>query len=98
MIPSLLSLLFSLINPMVLEWLKSKPWFPLIEKGRPFLNAVMAALAAAGNVVSVSWAWEAATGTLTIRGLIADDIVRLGATFLLSWLLQELTYRFGVKK
>lgn len=95
---SLLSLFFSLLTPVVLEYLKSQPWAPFIEAHRPKLNAVVAAIVAVGQTIGVSFAFDATAGTLVIGGLVLSDIARIGATAALAWIVQELTYRVAVKK
>ncbi len=96
MIETIISLFFATITPAIFQWLKTQPWMPLIERGRPAINAVVAALVAAGNVMGVSYVF--ADGTLTITGLVIDDMVRLLVTFALAWITQEGIYRFGIKK
>lgn len=95
MFETIVSLFFSVITPAIMQWLKTNPWVPFINRGRPVFNTIFAALIAAGNVVGVTFLFS--DGTLTISGLEIAEMARLGATFVLTWAAQELVYRVKVK-
>lgn len=95
--PALLSLVLSALTPFVLEWLKDKPWAPFVQRYRADLNRVTAAIVAAGNAVGVAFAYDAATGTLTITGLDLTQILTIGVTALLAFITQEIVYRKAVQ-
>lgn len=98
MIASVLSLLLSLVTPVLLEWLKREPWMPVIQPHQPKINAVVAAVVAVSQVVGISFAFDATAGTLTIGGLVLSDMARIGVTALLAWVFQEVTYRTRVRQ
>lgn len=62
----------------LLEWLKHKPWFPLMQDKSAQLNRAMAMLAAFITAIGVHWVsdWQAANGvlTITISGLTWANI------------------------
>ena len=97
MVASMVTLLISLVTPLIMEYLKTKPWAPFLQQHAPTMNRVVAVLVSIGNTVGVSAAYDAVTGTLTITGLILDDIARIGVTALLAFLTQEVVYRTQVK-
>lgn len=91
----LLMLLVSAVTPWVLERLKSARWFPFMHPVAPVLNRltpiVLAALVASG----ITYSFDG--GTLTISGLLPDQIVR----GLLLWLVgagtQHLAYQRAIR-
>lgn len=93
---SILSLIFSLFTPVILEYLKSKPWAPFINANTPRLNAIFAFIVAAGASIGLTFQFNA--DTLTIGGLNLERIAVTGATALLAWLTQEIVYRLAVRK
>lgn len=95
MIETIISMAISVITPAIMQWLKSEPWMPLIARGRPAINAIVAALVAVGNVVGVSYAFS--DGTLTVTGLDIMQMAQMGVTFVLAWITQEVVYRTKVK-
>lgn len=98
MIASVVSLLLSLVMPVLMEWLKKEPWFPLLQLHAKTLNRVIAVLVAIGQTIGISFAFDATAGTLTIGGLVLSDIARIGVTALLAFITQELAYRGLVRK
>ena len=72
----LLMFIVSAVTPWLLEQLTSWRRFPLMHPYAPVLNRltpiVLAGLVAAGITVS----FDEVNGVLTIKGLIAEDIVR----------------------
>lgn len=98
MIASVVSLLIALVTPVILEWLKTQPWMPLINQATPTLNRITAVLVAVGQVVGVSFAFDADAGTLVIAGLSLGNIARMGVTALMAWITQEIVYRRAVNR
>lgn len=94
---SVLSLIFAFLTPAILEWLKTKPWLPLINRNTATLNAVFSAVVAVGQAVGLTFAFNQDTGVLTIGGLELTRMAVTTVTAGLAWLLQELTYRASVK-
>ncbi len=98
MIASLVSMVFAVLTPAVLQYLKPQPWAPFIQHHAPTLNRITAIVIAIGQVAGVSFAFDATSGTLTIGGLVLSDMARIAATTILAFIAQELTYRLGVKQ
>jgi hypothetical protein len=98
MIASLVSLLLSLVSPVVLEWMKKSPWLPFITANTKTLNRLVAVAIAVGQTIGISFAFDATAGTLTIAGLVLSDMARIGWTALLAFVTQELAYRGLVRK
>lgn len=89
---SIVSIVIGLLTPFVLEWLKREPWVPILQLHGGWINAVLAAAVAVGQVVGVSFAFDEAAHTLTVSGLDWLSVATLGATFGLTWLGQQLVY------
>jgi len=98
MIASVVSLLLSLVTPVIMEYLKKEPWFPFLQLHAKTLNRVFAVVVAIAQTVGISVAFDATAGTLTIAGLVLSDIARIGVTALLAFITQELAYRGLVRK
>lgn len=70
----LLMLVVSAVTPWLLERLKHVRWFPLMQPIAPVLNRVTPAALAALVASGISYSFDG--GTLTISGLVPDQIVR----------------------
>lgn len=69
-------LVVSSLTPKLLELLKQRAWFPLMDVSAPVLNRVTPLAVALLTATGVTWQFDDATGTLTLSGLVASDIVR----------------------
>ena len=91
----LLMLVISSLTPWVMERLKFQRWFPLMHPIAPVLNRVtpivLAGLVAAGVTV------EFDHGTLSVSGLVPDQIVRGVMLWVTGYVVQEFSYRRAIK-
>lgn len=94
---SLISLVLALGQPVVLEWLKDRPWVPFITRYTPVWNRITALVVTASNVVGVSYAFDATAGTFTVTGLDIDNIVRMAVTLAFAWIANQAVYAKAVK-
>jgi len=84
-----LGLLFS----GLLQWLKSRPWLPLINQHSGKLNHAILLTTSAFGALGVHAAWSGTTHSLTITGL---DLVAIAAGAWLwakQWTVQFLVHR-----
>jgi len=83
------------LTPALLEWLKSKAWFPFMARFAPVLNRitpmVVAAIMAAGVTV------QFADGVLSISGLVPDQMIRGVLLAVFGAVTQHVNYRVFVR-
>ena len=89
----LVGLLVSAIAPKLLERLKPARWAPFIKPYAPRLNRLTAIAVATLTTLGVTVDFDAAAGELTVGGLQAESVLRLGLTWILNFTLQETVYR-----
>ena len=82
----------------VLEYLKKASWFPgLSETSLRWVKIAWAWLIAAGSALAVSFTFDPTLGQLTVNGLTWRNVSGGLTAFILSLLVQKLTYRVAVK-
>ena len=91
--PSVITMIFSLITPLILQWVKSSPWVPFINNNSGTINRIISIITALGNTVGVSFAYDGAAKTLLISGWDLTNVLVLGITALMAWIVQQLLYR-----
>lgn len=96
MIPSALSIVVAILTPALIQYCKSQPWVPFFRHHAPRLNAIGAAVVAVAQSVGIAIAFSG--DTLTVSGLNAVANATMGATALLAWLVQELSYRLTIRR
>jgi hypothetical protein len=75
-----------------LQWLKKASWFPLLtERSGRYLKVALSAVVAAGSALAISVAWDPA-GVLTISGLTVGNLWAGLQAFLVSFLVQHISY------
>lgn len=87
------ALVVSAVVPKLLELLKSKRWAPFIQPYAPVLNTVTAGVVALVTALGVTVDFDAAAGVLTVSGLLPDQLLMTGVTWLVNWAVQEIVYR-----
>jgi hypothetical protein len=87
-----IGLVISAFVPKILELLKSKRWAPFIQPYAPMLNRCTGAVVALLTTVGVTIDFDAVAGVLTVGGLLPDQILLTGITWLMNWGVQELVY------
>lgn len=98
MVGSVVSVLLGLVMPVVIEYLKREPWVPFFKLHGGWINGVLAAVLAAGQVVGVQVAFDAVGHTLQISGLDMVSMSTMAVTAFVAWLTQQLTYVGVVKR
>lgn len=91
--PTVITMLFSLVTPLIIQWVKSNPWIPFINENTGTINRILSILTAIGNTVGVSFVYDAEAKTMLVRGFDFNNIVVLAVTAFLAWLVQQLMYR-----
>ncbi len=81
----------------VIQILKTSnhPWLAWITKDTPWVTRIVAAVAAAGTAVGLSWTYTG--GTLTITGIGLVSIVTAIWKVVQTYLLQHVWYRAAFK-
>lgn len=90
---TLVGLLVSAFVPKILELLKSQRWAPFIAHLSPRLNRLTAIAIATLTTLGVTVDFDAATGVLTVGGLLPHQILSFGLSWLLNFAVQEAVYR-----
>lgn len=90
---SVVQVIVAYVASFVLEWLKKVPWFPVIsEQSTKIWKVIVSAVIAACSALAITYAWEPATGTLTLTGLTLSNIGNGLLAFLLSFIAQHIAY------
>jgi hypothetical protein len=91
--PTIIGLAISALVPKLLELLKSQRWAPFINHYSPWVNRTTAVAIAFVTAVGVTVDFDSTAGVLTVGGLLPDQILRIGLTWLLNFAVQEGIYR-----
>lgn len=84
------------VSSLVMQWLKGKAWFPLLDYDTGKLNAIIASIVAAASGAGIYFSFNRTAGVLTIGGLHGSAIIGAVLHGLLQYLLQHLCYRIAV--
>lgn len=90
---TVVGLVISALVPKLLELLKSNRFAPFINHYSPWVNRTTAIAIAFLTALGVTIDFDSAAGVLTIGGLLPEQMLRLGLTWLLNFGVQELVYR-----
>ncbi len=80
--------------PFVLQWLKSKPWFPLLNFNSNRLNHISCAgfsLAASSTIL-----FTFSGGILTVAGLSPANIAHFAYSWWVMWAMNHLVYKAAI--
>lgn len=92
------SLIWAFFSSSALEWLKRHPSLTLISERTAFgVQRVMGILLATATAIGVHWTYDSTAGVLTITGLLLPSMWQMGSEAIRQFVLQELTYRVGIK-
>jgi hypothetical protein len=81
----------------LLEWLKTKTWFPFVNVNTSTLNRITAILAALISAAGIHWAYDAAVGQLVISGLKSELIYNSLSAAFIQYAFQQFLYKTTVK-
>jgi hypothetical protein len=86
-------LTLALIVPYILQWLKAQKWFPLITMAGGRINAIVAAVVAAGAGLGIAISFNDQTGILTVSGLTWMSLWPAIQHAVLQFMMQHAAYR-----
>ena len=92
---AILVFVVSNVTPALLEWLKTKAWFPFMHRVAPVLNRVTPLAVAALVASGVTYTLEG--GTLTVSGLVPDAMLRGMLLALVGAVTQQINYKLFVR-
>ncbi len=91
----LLLIVISSVTPWILERLKFQRWFPLMQPVAPVLNRITPIVLAGLVAVGVTVQFD--KGTLSVSGLMPDEIIRGLLLWVTGYVVQEVSYRRAIK-
>ena len=91
-------LAFAYVASTFMEWLKHKPWFPLLDKEAAILNRLVALAVSFIVAVGIHWTFDAAQGQLVITGLTWGGIAHSVVAWVQQYAFQQGSYKLLVKK
>lgn len=77
----------------VIQWLKSKPWFPLVGYDTEKLNSIVTTVVAFLAGVGIFVTFDKVAGVLTISGLTPANLYHALSHFAAQWAAQKIMYR-----
>lgn len=93
---AILMFLVSNLTPALLEWLKTKAWFPFMARWAPVANRITPLVVAALVASGVTYQFH--DGTLSISGLVPDQMLRGLLLAIGGAITQHVNYRLFVNK
>lgn len=82
----------------LIEWLKSKQWFPFLTADTKTLNRLISAVTAFVAAVGIGFNYDAGAGQLVITGLTWSTILIGGWEWAKQFVLQQVLYDSVVQK
>lgn len=90
----LIGLVISSIVPKLLEFLKAKRWAVFIQfYDARLLNRITAIAVSFITAIGVTVNFDPTAGVLTVGGLLPEQILQFGLTWIMNFALQEAVYR-----
>lgn len=86
----------AIMTAYVLEWLKSKPWFPFANCDTAWMNRITAALCALGTALAIHITFNSVDGTLLVTGLRAQSIIHGLWAAAQQYALQHFVYKTAI--
>ena len=83
----------ALIVPYILQWLKSRSWFPILTMAGGKMNAIVAAAVAIAGGVGIAFTFNDQTGILTVSGLTWTSIWPGLQHAVMQFMMQHAAYR-----
>ena len=84
----------AIITAFGLQWLKSRPWFPLLNFNTDRLNQAVSTAVAIVSSVGILATFE--HGVLTISGLTAANVYHIVSRAVEQYAMQHATYKMAI--
>ena len=87
----------AIIASTIIEWLKSKPWFPFANFDTSAGNKIFAALVAIVTAIGIHATFNSVDGVLIIRGLEWRTILHGGWAAAQQYCFQHVIYKVAIR-
>jgi len=81
----------------MLQWLKTKAWFPFVQENMATLNRSFAAIIAFIASIGIHYTFDAELGVLTITGLTTATILHGSWAAIQQFAMQQFMYKGVIK-